>query len=65
MPGIVSLNNQIEQDTTIAAELESLNISGVKLIKNMMVIPIEDTLLYVEPVYQVNLFCYEMQYSSV
>ena len=55
VPGIVSLNNQIEQDTTIAAELESLNISGVKLIKNMMVIPIEDTLLYVEPVYQVNL----------
>lgn len=55
VPGIVSLNNQIDQDTTISSELESLSTSGVKLIKNMMVIPIEDTLLYVEPVYQVNL----------
>lgn len=55
VPGIVSLNNQIDQDTTISAELELLNTAGVKLIKNMMVIPIGDTLLYVEPVYQVNL----------
>lgn len=55
VPGIVSLNNQIEQDTTISAELEMLNTSGVKLIKDMMIIPIGDTLLYVEPVYQVNL----------
>lgn len=55
VPGIVSLNNQIDQDKTISSELELLNTSGVKLIKNMMVIPIGDTLLYVEPVYQVNL----------
>ena len=55
VPGIVSLNNQIDQDTTISAELEMLSTSGVKLIKDMMVIPIGDTLLYVEPVYQVNL----------
>ena len=55
VPGIVSLNNQIEQDTTISAQLEILNTSGVKLIKDMMIIPIGDTLLYVEPVYQVNL----------
>lgn len=53
--GIVGLNNQIEQDTTISAELESLNSSGVKLIKEMKIIPIEDTLLYVEPIYQVML----------
>lgn len=53
--GIAGLNNQIDQDTTIAAELESLNSSGVRLIKEMKIIPIEDTLLYVEPVYQVML----------
>lgn len=55
VPGIISLNNQIDQDTTISAELEMLNTSGVKLMKNIIVIPIENTLLYVEPVYQVNL----------
>ena len=55
VPGIVNLSNQIEQDTAISAELESLNTAGVKLIKDMKIIPIGDTLLYVEPVYQVNL----------
>jgi len=53
--GIAGLNNQIEQDTTISAELETLNSSGVKLIKEMKIVPIEDTLLYVEPIYQVML----------
>lgn len=55
VPGVVSLNNQIEQDTIISSELEMLNTSGVKLVKDMMIIPVGDTLLYVEPVYQVNL----------
>lgn len=50
--GPVQLNNQIEQDEKIASELEVLNTSGVKLTKDMMIIPINNTLLYVEPVYQ-------------
>lgn len=53
--GIAGLNSQIEQDATISTELESLNDSGMKLIKEMKIIPIEDTLLYVEPIYQVML----------
>lgn len=53
--GIMQLNNQIEQDTTIAEQLETLNTSGTKLIKNMIIIPINNSLLYVEPVYQVML----------
>lgn len=53
--GIAGLNNQIEQDATISAELETLNSSGVRLIKEMKIIPIEDTFLYVEPIYQVML----------
>lgn len=53
--GIAGLNSQIEQDATISAELETLNSSGVKLIKEMKIIPIEDTFLYVEPIYQVML----------
>lgn len=53
--GIIQLNNQIEQDETISKELENLNTTGTKLIKNMIIIPIDNSLLYVEPVYQVML----------
>ncbi len=53
--GIMQLNNQIEQNTTIAAELSDLNTSGIKLMKDMIIIPINNSLLYVEPVYQVML----------
>lgn len=53
--GIAQLNNQIEQDTTISEELEKLNTSGTKLTREIKIIPINNTLLYVEPVYQVML----------
>ncbi|MGN1299220.1 MAG: UPF0182 family protein [Candidatus Scatovivens sp.] len=53
--GIVQLNNQIEQDETISAQLESINTTGTKLIKNIIIVPINNTLLYVEPIYQVML----------
>lgn len=52
---IVQLNSQIEQDETIKAELSTLEVTGTKLIKNIVIVPINDTLLYVEPVYQVRL----------
>lgn len=51
--GPMQLNSQIEQDKTISDELKTLNVTGARLIKNIIVIPVEDTLLYVEPVYQV------------
>ncbi len=51
--GIMQLNNQIEQDATISEELETLNTTGTKLIKDMIIVPINKSLLYVEPVYQV------------
>lgn len=53
--GPMQLDNQIEQDETISAELKTLNVAGTKLIKNMIIVPIENTLLYVEPIYQVLL----------
>lgn len=53
--GIVQMNNQIEQDETIKAELEALNVVGTRIIKDMLLIPINDSILYVEPVYQVRL----------
>ncbi|MBR6034227.1 MAG: UPF0182 family protein [Clostridia bacterium] len=53
--GPAQLNQQVEQDETISAELETLNTSGSKVVKNMIIVPIEGKLLYVEPVYQVLL----------
>ena len=53
--GIIQLNNQIEQDTTITKQLEDINTSGTRLLKDMIIIPIDNTLLYVEPIYQVML----------
>jgi len=52
---ILQLSSQIEQDETISKELESLNVAGTKLIKNTIIVPIDETLLYIEPVYQVRL----------
>ena len=50
--GPMQLDTQIEQDETIATEINSLNVSGTKLIKDMIIVPIDNTLLYVEPIYQ-------------
>lgn len=52
---IVQLSSQVEQDETISNELANLNVAGTKLIKKIMIVPIQETLLYVEPVYQVRL----------
>ncbi len=53
--GISQVNNQIDQDEVISKELEDLNTTGTKLIRDMEIVPIENTLLYVEKVYQVML----------
>ena len=50
--GPMQLDTQIEQDDEISKELESLNVAGTKISKNMIVVPLDNTLLYVEPVYQ-------------
>ena len=50
--GANQLDNLIEQDETISAELNSLNVAGVKISKEMKIIPINNTLLYIETIYQ-------------
>ena len=49
------LNVQIDQDKTITDELEKLNTTGTQIIRKTYIIPIENSILYVEPVYQVLL----------
>ena len=53
--GPMQLDTQIEQDETIAEQLEAINVTGTRISKNMLVIPIANTVLYVEPIYQVYL----------
>lgn len=50
--GPSQLDNQIEQDETISAELATLNVAGSKISKEMKIIPIDNTVLYVETIYQ-------------
>ena len=50
--GPSQLDNQISQDETISVELESLNVTGSKISKEMKIIPIDNTVLYVETIYQ-------------
>ena len=53
--GPIQLEKQIEQDDAISKEIETLNTTGAKVTKSMVVIPIENTILYVEPIYQTKL----------
>ena len=53
--GPIQLENQIEEDETISSEINSISVTGTKLLKNTLIIPVENTVLYVEPIYQVRL----------
>lgn len=53
--GPMQLDKQIEEDELIASELEALNTTGTKLTKQMIIVPIDNTLLYIEPIYQTML----------
>ncbi len=48
----MQLDQQIEEDEAISSELETLETTGTRITKEMIIVPIENTLLYVEPVYQ-------------
>ncbi len=53
--GTNQLDALVEQDEKIEKELESVAVTGSKITKNIIVVPINDTLLYVEPIYQTML----------
>ena len=50
--GPIQLDTQIYQDNTIKKEIDNLNVTGAKVTKSMVIVPINNTLLYVEPIYQ-------------
>ncbi|MGE5819489.1 MAG: UPF0182 family protein [Deltaproteobacteria bacterium] len=50
--GPAQIEARIDQDTTISQQLSLWNQTGSRVIRgNLLVIPIDDTLLYVEPLY--------------
>ena len=51
--GPIQLDTQIEQNETIQNELKELDTTGVRIMKNLVIVPLKNTLLYVEPIYQV------------
>lgn len=50
--GTMQFNALVEQDDYISKEIEKLNTTGTKITKDILVVPIDDSLLYVQPVYQ-------------
>ncbi len=53
--GPMQLDTLLNQDETISKELDSLNVAGTKTIKNMVAVPVNNTILYVEAIYQESL----------
>lgn len=51
--GTIQLDTLIEQDETISNEINTLNVTGAKITKNIIIVPVNNTLLYVEPIYQI------------
>ena len=50
--GPIQLDNQIDKDETISTELSTIDVTGSKISKDMKIIPINNTVLYVETIYQ-------------
>lgn len=50
--GPMQLDTQLSQDERISKEIDILNVTGTKISKDIIIVPIDNTLLYVEPIYQ-------------
>ena len=50
--GPTQLDTQISQDETIQSQIDSLSVTGAKVTRNMIIVPVDNTLLYIEPIYQ-------------
>ena len=53
--GPKQLEKVIEEDEVISKEIESVSVTGTKVTKNLIAVPINNSLLYVEGIYQQQL----------
>lgn len=50
--GPIQLDTQINQNETIHKEINNLDVAGTKITKNIIMLPINEKMLYVEAIYQ-------------
>ena len=50
--GLTQLDSKISQDENIKNQIDKLDVTGAKVTKKLMVVPVENTLLYIEQIYQ-------------
>lgn len=50
--GTMQLNTLVDQDDIISKEIDKLNSTGTKITKDIVVVPVDNTLLYVQSIYQ-------------
>ena len=50
--GPTQLDTQISQDETIQSQIDDLSVTGAKVTRNMIIVPVDNTLIYIEPIYQ-------------
>ena len=50
--GLTQLDSKIMQDENMKNQIDKLNVTGAKVTKNIMVVPVENTLIYIEQIYQ-------------
>ena len=50
--GPTQLDTQISLDENIQNQISSLNVTGAKVTKEMIIIPVGSTIIYIEPIYQ-------------
>ena len=50
--GPIQLDTQISQNEAISKEIENLDVSGTKITKNIILVPVNEKIVYVEAIYQ-------------
>jgi len=50
--GPMQLDSELEQDKALYPQIEALNITGTRVTKELIMVPINDKVLYIEPIYQ-------------
>ena len=53
--GPTQLEKVIEEDEEISKEIENISVTGTKITRNLIIVPLNNSLLYVLPVYQQQL----------
>lgn len=53
--GPMQLDTQIVQDESISTEVKDLNVTGMKLTKNMIIVPLNNKFLYIEAIFGQNI----------